>query len=55
MSLPTTYELEQELLPEIRSQIGGIADERTRQALFSLLGLVHDLAAELAHEREWQR
>jgi len=43
----TRYELEKEILPEIRRDIVMINDEQTRTALFSLLGLVHDLAEEL--------
>lgn len=52
MAVPNAYELERELLPEIRRQIVYVEDLATRQVLFSLLGLVHDLAAELARERE---
>ena len=51
MTVPTTHELERELLPEIRRQIVYVDDLATRQVLFSLLGLVHDLAAELAQEK----
>ena len=52
MSIPNTYDLERELLPELRRQILFVENLATRAALFSLLGLVHDLASELARERE---
>jgi hypothetical protein len=47
MSLPTHYELEHEVLPMIRRDIVDVDDKHVQAALFSLLGLVHDLADEL--------
>ena len=52
MSVPNTYELEHEVLPQIRKQIVYVEDIATRNVLFSLLGLVHDLAAELARTEQ---
>jgi hypothetical protein len=51
-AVPNTYELERDVLPALRRSILNVEDLATRHALYSLLALVHDLAAELNRIRE---
>lgn len=55
MSLPNTYELEHEVLPEIRRTILAVDDLAARDVLFGLLALVHDLAGEVGRLKEATR
>lgn len=50
MATPSLYELEHEVLPEVRKAILQIEDWKTQQALFGLLALVHDLAIKAARD-----